>query len=117
MSEYKFEDLPGVVATLADEIKSLRLLVDERLSTTPQTEPKTTWLTMKEFRDFHPEHPAPATIYGWVRNGLIPHYKKGKKLLFKRSEIEEWLNEGRKQTDIEMEANAIDYVNRRRIGK
>ena len=116
MSQYKFDDLPDVVATLADEIKSLRHIIDERLSV-PQEEKKITWMTMKEFREFHPEHPAPTTVYGWVRNGLIPHYKKGKKLFFKRSEIEAWLNDGRQKTDAEYEAEAADYINRRRTSK
>ena len=116
MSEITFNDLPDVVSTLVDEIKSLRQMIDSRLSST-QPEQQTTWMTMAEFREFHPEHPAPTTVYGWVRNGLIPHYKKGKKLFFKRSEIEAWLNDGRQKTDAEYEAEATDYMNRRRTGK
>ena len=34
-----------------------------------------------------PLHPAAPTIYGWVREGLIPLYKQGKGLFFKKSEI------------------------------
>lgn len=116
MSEYKFDDLPRVVATLVEEIKGLKLLVEDKLSV-PQAEPKATWMTMTEFRAFHPEHPAATTVYGWVRNGLIPHYKKGKKLFFKRSEIETWLDAGRQQTEQEIEDEADAYINRRRIGK
>lgn len=32
MSEYKFDDLPGVVATLVEEVKSLRQVIDECLA-------------------------------------------------------------------------------------
>ena len=116
MSEYKFDDLPGVVATLVEEVKSLRQVIDERLSK-PQPEPTNKWMDVKELQAFLPDHPAAPTVYGWIRNGLIPYYKKGKKLSFKRSEIEEWMNSGRQLTDAEMASAAEDYVNRKRLGR
>ncbi|MFN3405929.1 MAG: helix-turn-helix domain-containing protein [Cytophagaceae bacterium] len=36
-----------------------------------------------------------STIYAMVNKRLIPYYKKGKKLLFSKSEIIEWINSGR----------------------
>ncbi len=116
MSAYTFNDLPDVVAILADEIRSLRTLVESGRNTA-QPDTSTTWMTLKELQQFHPEHPAAPTIYGWVRSGLIPYYKKGKKLIFKRREIEDWLNAGRQKTDTEMETEAINYINRRRTAK
>ena len=116
MSAYTFNDLPDVVATLADEIRSLRTLVESGRNTA-QPDTSNPWMTLKELQQFHPEHPAAPTIYGWVRSGLIPYYKKGKKLIFKRSEIEDWLNAGRQKTDEEMETEAINYINRRRTAK
>ena len=116
MSAYKFDDLPDVVATLVEEVKSLRHVIDERLSK-PQPEQKSVWMDVKELQKFLPDHPAAPTVYGWIRNGLIPYYKKGKKLSFKRSEIEEWMNSGRQQTEAEIAAAAEDYVNRKRLGK
>ncbi len=32
-----------------------------------------------------------STVYGLTSQRKIPHYKPGKKLLFKKSEIEEWI--------------------------
>lgn len=113
MSEYKFDDLPSVVAMLVEEVKGLRHDIDLRISV-PKAETAEAWMTMKEFREFHPEHPAQTTVYGWVRNGLIPYYKKGKKLFFKRSEIEAWLNEARQMTDAEYEQEANNYISKRR---
>jgi excisionase family DNA binding protein len=40
---------------------------------------------------------APQTIYGLVFNRKIPHTKKGKKLLFDRSELEAWLQSGKRE--------------------
>ena len=115
MSHYTFDELPGIVAMLADEIKALREQIQQKDSAPRHTEDG--MMDLKGLQEFHPEHPAAATIYKWVRNGLIPYYKTGKKLIFKRSEIEAWINDGRQLTDAEIEAEAIDYINRRRAGK
>lgn len=113
--EYSFEKLPSIVAMLAEEIKALREELRQN-NATPKAKPDE-MMDLKGLQDFHPEHPAAATIYKWVRNGMIPYYKTGKKLIFKRSEIEAWINDGRQMTDAEIEAEAIDYINRRRTGK
>ena len=39
-----------------------------------------------------------STIYAKVQNGAIPHYRPGKKLLFKRGELIEWMETGRRKT-------------------
>ncbi|MBU1044698.1 MAG: helix-turn-helix domain-containing protein [Candidatus Omnitrophica bacterium] len=33
----------------------------------------------------------PSTIYSWTHMQFIPHYKLGKSLRFKESDIEKWL--------------------------
>ncbi|HTN09242.1 hypothetical protein [Agriterribacter sp.] len=40
----------------------------------------------------------------------LPHFKKGKKLYFKRSEWDGWLTELRIDTNAEIEKQAIDYI-------
>lgn len=40
---------------------------------------------------------AKQTLYGFTSKGEIPYLKRGKKLYFKKSELEAWVNEGRKQ--------------------
>jgi len=47
-----------------------------------------------------------ATIYGKTSRNELPFIKKGKKLLFKKSEIDKWLETGRVLTDSELEALA-----------
>jgi excisionase family DNA binding protein len=60
------------------------------------------------------------TIYGRVSKGTIPYYKTedGKKLRFKKSEILEWMNSGKKKTEaqIQQEVDAYDK-NKKRINK
>ncbi len=111
-----YDTVPQALSYLIGKVEKLESLLETTTPTSP-VEKQPVWMTMAEFRAFHPEHPAPTTVYGWVRNGLIPHYKKGKKLFFKRSEIEAWLDDGRQKTDSELEAEATDYINRRRTAR
>ena len=41
---------------------------------------------------------APQTLYGYTSNRTIPFIKKGKKLYFRKSDLDKWLSEGRKLT-------------------
>lgn len=115
-NELSFNDMPKALAYLVDKVDRLESLL-EKQQQAPAPEPTSKWMDVKELKAFLPDHPAAPTVYGWIRNGLIPYYKKGKKLSFKRSEIEEWMNSGRQDTDAEMAAAAEDYVNRKRLGK
>ena len=115
-SPITFNDLPAAVSYLVEKVDRLESLL-EKQQQAPVPEPTSTWLDVKELQAFLPDHPAAPTVYGWIRNGLIPYYKKDKKLSFKRSEIEKWMNSGRQDTDAEMAAAAEDYVNRKRLGK
>lgn len=48
----------------------------------------------------------PATIYSMTSRKQIPFYKKGKKLYFKKSEIDKWLDDGRVLTNADLDAVA-----------
>jgi excisionase family DNA binding protein len=45
---------------------------------------------------------AKQTLYGFTSQRTIPFIKRGKKLYFKKADLEKWLNEGRKLTAIEI---------------
>lgn len=50
-------------------------------------------------------------IYNLVARKAIPHYKpRGKMLYFKKTEIIDWLLQGRIATDVEMEQEAINNL-------
>jgi excisionase family DNA binding protein len=46
------------------------------------------------------------TIYSKTSQKEIPHFKRGKKLYFKRSELEQWLISGRVLTNTELDSIA-----------
>jgi excisionase family DNA binding protein len=50
-------------------------------------------------------------LYKLTSAGNIPHYKpNGKKLYFKRSELESWLLRNRSSTQKEIDQRAADYL-------
>jgi len=57
---------------------------------------------------------AKPTIYTLTSKNEIPFIKKGKKLYFKKSDLIEWLNTGRRLTKSEIEKEADDYLQRKK---
>ena len=55
-----------------------------------------------------------STIYKKTSDREIPHSKVGKRLYFKRSELIEWISEGRQKTMKDIEQEAYDYLNSKR---
>ena len=50
------------------------------------------------------------TLYEKTSRKLIPHFKKGNKLYFHRSELEAWVKEGKVKTRDEIEGEAITFT-------
>jgi excisionase family DNA binding protein len=57
---------------------------------------------------------AKPTIYSLTSKGVIPHFKRGKKLYFKHSVLMDWIDKGRCKTNAEIDAEAEAYVKRNR---
>jgi len=60
------------------------------------------WWDLKKLIENDPEKRRPSTIYGYVRQNKIPHYKSGKKLTFRKSEFQKWQLSSKKYTKSEM---------------
>lgn len=54
-----------------------------------------------------------SAIYKKTSERNIPHFKQGKKLFFKRSELNDWLTQNRISTDAEIEQMASEYIRRK----
>ena len=87
--ELSFDSIPKSLKELNDKVDRL-LAVQEQ----PEEE-KDRFFSLKQLISYLPEQPAKATVYGWVARRQVPYKKEGKKLLFKKSEIDEWLENGR----------------------
>ena len=53
---------------------------------------------------------AKQTLYQLVSKKAIPHYKKNKRLYFKRLELQEWIEEGRQITQNELNSEMMDFI-------
>ena len=49
-------------------------------------------------------------IYRLTSNRQIPHYKRGRKLYFRRDELERWMLESKVQTQEEVQQLATTYI-------
>lgn len=93
------------------------LLLEIKLTPTRENSKNESWLDLKELCDYHPDKPSKATVYGWVSSGLIPVHKTGKRLRFHKTEIDGWLELGKKRTTSEICRDAANYVGKRKGGK
>jgi excisionase family DNA binding protein len=92
------------------------LLLDIKHNPKPITELQQNnyWFDLNELIEYDPEKRTKPTFYGYVHQGTIPYHKRGKKLIFLKSEIDEWLKSGRIKTNSEIEAEAENYINNKK---
>ncbi len=50
------------------------------------------------------------TLYEKTSRKIIPHFKKGNKLYFNRSELQAWVQEGKVKTVDELQSQAVSYT-------
>ena len=88
-----FDKLPEAVGYLTEQVIELKKMVSELKL--PSSEKR----VLIEIEDAcRIIHKAKATIYTLVRKGILPAYKKGKKLYFYEDELLTWVENGRKKT-------------------
>ena len=75
--------------------------INKALAATKKPEPE--YLTIDQLRDYLPQNPAKQTVYQWVHFKKIPYHKRGKAVLFKRTEIDQWIESTRRSTLQEIE--------------
>lgn len=107
-----FENLPQAVTRLICKVDELNVALQQLI--TNGTQPTGQWFNVDELRAYLPDHPARQTIYCWIGQRAIPYHKKGKKLQFLKTEIDAWLLEEKHQTVGELQAQADDFMERRR---
>ncbi len=54
-----------------------------------------------------------ATIYGLISKMAIPNMKRGKRLYFKKRDIDEWLSKSLRKTKDEIESEANAYISKK----
>lgn len=102
--------LHQAVMTILEKVEYL----DAKLSKIfcPENEKDATvWLNVAELQNYLPSHPKKQTIYSWTCTRKIPFHKKGRSIMFDKSEIDSWLqsNEHIKSID-EIEREAAEFI-------
>ena len=109
-----------IVQLDSEQLNSLiQNAVRKVISEKPQAEQPTEtdrWFDLNELCIYHPDKPSKPTVYGWVNAGIIPVHKGGKKLRFLKSEIDDWLKQGRKKTLAETASEADKYLTKNKRG-
>ena len=107
------ESMPKAMAYLIAKVEALEKALLEK-SEAPAA-PVDRWLNIDELKAYLPDHPAKATIYGWVSKREIPYHKGGKKLRFLQSDIDKWLSNGKRRSGSELRNEADKYCKTRKI--
>jgi excisionase family DNA binding protein len=110
------ENLPQVFGEFLNEFKDFKQKILSQ-NNAPQPQPETDrWFTIDELCEYLPDKPAKATVYGYVHTLSIPFHKTTKRLRFLKSEIDLWLKSGKRKTVSEIEAEADQYLIKRKKG-
>ena len=102
------ETLPKAFTYLTNEVSEIKRLLLEKSNQRPTETDR--WFDLSELCQYHPDKPTKPTVYGWVNAGTIPVHKGGKKLRFLKSDIDNWLKQGRKKTLAETASEAEHFI-------
>ncbi|WP_426291868.1 helix-turn-helix domain-containing protein [Dyadobacter endophyticus] len=97
MEQYSFDQLPRAVSELHQKLDNLQDLLMESRQPLPQAAELMTISQAAEFLNLSVQ-----TLYGKVCHREIPVSKKGKRLYFYKSELEDWIKSGKKKTMVEL---------------
>ena len=102
-----FDQLPKAVTMLTNEVRELkRLLIEKQEQPTDQPEQL---LTIDEVATLL--HLTKSTVYSKVSKNELPGVcKQGKRLYFDRQTIIDWIKQGRKKSNAEIEQEAEAYL-------
>lgn len=103
-----FDQLPKAVTMLTKEVSELKRLLIEKQEQQPTTEQPEQLLTVQEAAQFL--NLTVPTIYSKVSKGELPVMKRSKRLYFSSTELMEYLKEGRKKSNAEIEQEAEAYL-------
>tara|TARA_R110002167_G_scaffold312948_4_gene518640 strand:- start:5172 stop:5525 length:354 start_codon:yes stop_codon:yes gene_type:complete len=103
-----FDQLPNAVTMLTKEVIELKRLLIEKQEQTLTEQPEQL-LTIDEVAELL--HLTKPTVYSKHSKGELPGVcKRGKRLYFQRDIIINWVKDGRKKSNAEIEAEAEAYL-------
>ena len=107
MEQVTFNDLPKAVTMLTKEVSELKRLLIEKQEQPPTDQPEQL-LTVQGAAEFLGL--TVPTIYSKCSRNEIPFMKRSKRLYFSSTELMDYLKEGRRKTNAEIEQEAEAYL-------
>jgi excisionase family DNA binding protein len=104
------ETLPRAFTQLLNEVAEIKGLI-RNIQQVPEADQ---WFDLEGLCSYLPDRPSKHTVYEWVHNAKVPVHKGGKKLRFLKSEIDQWLKEGRRKTLAEIASEADQHCKTKR---
>lgn len=102
-----FDSLPKAVSQLSEKLDRLEKLLLEKQDLPVETPDQL--FTIDEAAEFL--NLSKPTLYSKASRGELPFMKRSKRLYFSRLELLDYLKEGRRQSNAEIEAKAAEYLN------
>ena len=102
-----------ITSWMMDKLNKLDSKIDS-LNNIPQVRPADQWMNLKELCEYLPSHPAEQTVYGWTSCHQIPFHKRGKRIMFLKSEIDAWLHDGKRKSQKELADEAAQFIKSKR---
>lgn len=115
MKNLTFDQLPKAVTMLTKEVSELKSLLLEKQEQTSTVRPEH-WFDLNDLIKYDPEKRTKPTWYSKISRGEVPYHKRGKKVYFLKSEIDEWLKAGKRKSNAEIEAEAEAYLSGNKNG-
>jgi excisionase family DNA binding protein len=107
MENLTFEQLPHAVTMLTKEVSELKRLFIEKQATPHKTDPER-FLSIQEASELL--NLSVPTVYSKVSKGELPFMKRSKRLYFSRTELLEYLKDGRNKSNFEIEQEAETHL-------
>lgn len=111
MENLTLESLPKAFIQFTNEVNEKFRLLLEKSNEQPTEADR--WFDLNELCQYHPDKPSKPTVYGWVHCGLIPCHKGAKRLRFLKSEIDDWIKQGKRKTLAETASEAETYLKKK----
>jgi excisionase family DNA binding protein len=112
MANLTFDQLPQAVYDIQQKLASIEQLLLQLNKSQPETDKI---FTVSEAADFL--NLSTATIYGLVSKGDLPVMKRSKRCYFSKLEFIAYIKKGRRKTNQEIEAEANEYLMKRRFSR
>lgn len=106
--ELQFNDLPKAIVELQESVNEIKQLLLQKTDDTKSESDEL--LTVEDTAKFLSL--SVPTIYGLISKGDLPMMKRGKRCYFSKKELIEYLREGRRKTNSEIQREANNRTKR-----